>query len=116
MIYNISIPRDGGDKIQVTQAPEGITKEGEHVFRSKKLEGEESFTFSRMMIKGVDDWEVVSWIRDNIKGKVEFFHEEARDENDKSKTVMHFRFHDLDDALRFKFCFAEGLERGATAY
>lgn len=56
-----------------------------------------------------DEYEVISWLRDETKGKFELMHERGTE-----GALFHFRFFDLDDALKFKLCFGEALVSGAA--
>jgi hypothetical protein len=83
------------------------------VYECRKItDPAKGFKFSRLWIDGVDGMEVTSWIAGMTTGKVDFKYEESKGD----AVLVHFTFHNSADALKFKLCFAEGLEAGAVAY
>lgn len=91
------------------QADVSTLEEDKVTFVAKGLDGEASLNLTNLWIGEEDEHEVVSWLHDEPKHKFELMHERTM-----HGSLIHFRFYNLDDALKFKLRFGESLEPGAV--
>ena len=67
-----------------------------------------TIAISKLWLRDVEDIEVFSWIREEVKCKFKLFFDTVPNGN-KEDLLVHFVFTDIDDAFRFKLVFSEGL-------
>lgn len=109
MVFNFN-----GDTNTVISVPGGqVAEHADPVYDCPNVHMSSArFQFTRLWLNGIDEWEVTNWLQHTAQGQVDFRHENAPD----GGALIHFTFHDSNDALKFKLMFAEGLESGAVAY